>query len=271
MKQLTRTFLLAWALCLSCLGVTAHAAPSASEYVLGVGDVIRVSVFQNPDLQLDTRVSEAGTVSYPLVGTVRIGGLSVSQAEKQIADALRSGNFVKQPQVTIFVAQVRGNQASVLGQVLKPGRYPLETTDIHLTELLAIAGGITPGSGSDIAVVTGTRNGKPMRVEVDLPVIFASANRDNDMLMQHGDVVWVDRVPVVYVYGEVQRPGQFALARNMTVQQALAAAGGLTMRGTEKGLRINRRGADGKIRVVQPNLYDELKNGDVIQIRESLF
>ena len=101
---------------------TAAAAPN--EYRLGPGDVVRITVYQNPDLTLETRIGEAGVVSYPLLGSVRLGGTTVTQAEKLIADGLRSGNFVKQPQVSILVVQVRGNQASVLGQVNRPGPLP---------------------------------------------------------------------------------------------------------------------------------------------------
>ena len=106
-------------------------APAASseaqrDYVLGAGDVVRISVFQNPDLSLEARVSEGGSISSPLLGSVRLGGLSVQQAEKAIGDGLRNGQFVRQPQVGILVMQVRSNQASVLGQVNRPGRYPIE-------------------------------------------------------------------------------------------------------------------------------------------------
>jgi polysaccharide export outer membrane protein len=87
--------------------------------------VIRVTVYQNPDLTLEARITEAGMLSYPLLGSVRLGGLGVRR-RAAIADGLRNGNFVKQPQVTMTVLQVRGHQASVLGQVNRPGRYPLE-------------------------------------------------------------------------------------------------------------------------------------------------
>lgn len=248
--------------------VSASAAP---EYRLGSGDVVRISVYQNPDLTLETRITEAGVVSYPLLGTVRLGGQTVTAAEKQIADGLRNGNFVKQPQVTIVVLQVRGNQASVLGQVNRPGRYPIEVADMRLTDLLAMAGG-TAASGADMVVVTGTRNGQPMRVEVDLPSVFAPGGRDKDLLILNGDSVWVDRQPLVYIYGEVQRPGAMRLERGMTVMQALASGGGLTQRGTEKGIRVHRKaGADGKVQVVQPVMDDKVQDGDVVYVRESLF
>jgi polysaccharide export outer membrane protein len=248
----------------------ASAPVQRSEYVLGAGDVIRITVFQNPDLTLETRLSETGQVSYPLLGPVNLGGMSVAQAEKRIADGLRSGNFVRQPQVSVLVVQVRGNQVSVLGHVNRPGRYPLELADTRLTDILAAAGGVGAG-GSDIVTVVGARNGKPFRTEIDLPGAFQAAQRTNDVVLANGDVIYVDRAPTVFIYGEVQRPGVIRLDRDMTVMQALATGGGLTQRGTEKGIRVHRRGADGKVQVVQPSMDDQVRDGDVVYVRESLF
>jgi polysaccharide export outer membrane protein len=240
------------------------------EYRLGSGDIIRINVYQNPDLALETRIAETGVVSYPLLGSIHIGGLSVTAAEKLIADGLRNGNFIKQPQVTIVVTQVRGNQASVLGQVNRPGRYPLEVADMRLTDVLAMAGG-TAVNGADTLIVTGVRDGKPFRSEVDLPSVFASGGRDKDIAIRNGDVIWVARQPLVYIYGEVQRPGPFRLERDMTVMQALASGGGLTLRGTEKGIRVHRKDADGKVVVLQPTMDDKVQDGDVVYVKESLF
>jgi polysaccharide export outer membrane protein len=253
----------------------AQAQPAApaqqrSEYVLGAGDVIRVTVFQNPDLTLETRLSETGQISYPLLGAVNLGGMSVAQAEKRIADGLRSGNFVRQPQVSVLVVQVRGNQVSVLGNVNRPGRYPLELADTRLTDILAAAGGIAQG-GADIVTVVGSRNGKPFRSEIDLPGAFQAAQRTNDVVLANGDVIYVDRAPTVFIYGEVQRPGVVRLKRGMTVMQVLATGGGLTQRGTEKGMRVHRRGPDGKVQVIQPTMDDPVRDGDVVYVRESLF
>lgn len=244
-------------------------ASSTPEYRLGAGDVVRITVYQNPDLTLETRVSESGVVSYPLIGQIRLGGQNISAAEKAIADALRNGNFVKQPQVTIAVLQVRGNQANVLGQVNRPGRYPLEVVGMRLTDLLAMAGGVANG-GSDVIVITGTRGGVPFRSEVDFPTIFADQSRTGDLVIQNGDVVWVDRQPTVYIYGEAQRPGPMRLERGMTLMQALATGGGLTQRGTEKGIRVHRK-VGGQVEVVTPKMDDRLQDGDVIYVRESLF
>ncbi|MEK8050116.1 polysaccharide export protein EpsE [Ideonella sp. DXS22W] len=249
---------------------TAPAANAAAEYRLGAGDVVRISVYQNPDLTLETRITEAGIVSYPLLGTVRLGSLTVTAAEKLIADGLRNGNFVKNPQVTLVVLQVRGNQASVLGQVNRPGRYPIEVADMRLTDLLAMAGG-TASNGSDMVVVTGTRNGQPMRLEIDLPTVFAQGGKAQDILIQNGDTVWVERQPLVYIYGEVQRPGPMRLERGLTLMQTLATGGGLTQRGTEKGIRVHRKTADGKVQVIAPAMDDKMQDGDVVYVRESLF
>ena len=271
--ELLRACLLALVCLLPALdGAFAQGAsqPVRNEYMLGAGDVLRVSVYQNPDLSVETRVSEAGVISYPLLGSVRVGGLTVTDVEKRIADGLRSGNFVKQPQVTVLVMQVRGNQVSVLGQVNRPGRYPLEVADSRLTDVLAAAGGIAAG-GADVITLVGTRNGQPYRAEIDLPRAMSAARTANDLQVLNGDVIWVDRAPMVYIYGEVQRPGALRLERSMTVMQALATGGGLTQRGTEKGMRVHRRGPDGKVQVTQPTMDDLLRDGDVVYVRESLF
>jgi polysaccharide biosynthesis/export protein len=248
----------------------AAAVAGNSQYRLAAGDVIRISVYQSADLTLETRLTEAGTISYPLLGSVALAGLTVTEAEKRIADGLRSGNFVKQPQVSIAVQTVRGNQVSVLGQVGRPGRYPLETGNVQLTDMIATAGGIV-GTGADQIVVVGTRNGQPYRVEIDLPSVFGPNRRANDLMLQNGDVVWVDRAPMIYMYGEVQRPGSLRLERGMSVMQALAASGGLTQRGTERGLRVHRRDAQGQVRVIEPAMTDKLQADDIVYVRESVF
>ncbi|WP_119155434.1 polysaccharide export protein EpsE [Caldimonas tepidiphila] len=241
-----------------------------NEYVLGSGDLIRVNVFQSPELTLEARVSEAGVITYPLLGQVRLGGLTVNAAEKRIAEGLRQGGYVKSPQVSILVLQVRGNQVSVLGQVNRPGRFPLEMGGSRVSDLLAQAGGVA-ANGSEVITVSGHRNGKPFRSELDLVTLFTTGSPNEDMVLQDGDVIYVDRMPMIYIYGEVQRPGALRLERGMTVMQALAAGGGLNQRGTERGLRVHRRGPDGSIQVVQPTMEDTLRPGDVVYVRQSIF
>jgi polysaccharide biosynthesis/export protein len=267
MRNLVRGLMSVWLL----MAALAHAAP-AGDYVLGTGDVIRISVYQNPDLTVETRISEGGSVSYPLLGTVKLGGLSVGDAEKKITNGLRDGNYIKQPQVSILVMQVKGNQVSVLGMVNRPGRYPLEVSNTKLSEIIAQAGGLVPGSSADVVAITGERNGKSFRKEIDFPMIFAADSKVEDMLLQNGDVIYVDRVSFVYVYGEVQSPGTKTLQRDMTMLQLLASCGGLSLRGTEKGIRVHRRDPEtGKINILQIGLNDPVLKDDVIYVKESLF
>lgn len=250
---------------------SALAATTAPEYRLGPGDAIRVQVYQSPDLSLELRLSDTGMVSYPLLGAIRLGSLTVSEAEQFIAEGLKRGEYIKNPQVTVVLMQARGSQVSVLGQVAKPGRYPLDQGGTRLSDVLAQAGGVVPAQGADRIVVVGTRAGKPFRTEVDLPSVFDSAERPTDLVLQGNDVLWVERAPQFYIYGEVQRPGQLRLERGMTLLQGLAAGGGLTQRGTEKGIRVHRRGPDGAIQILQPDMATALRDGDVIYVRESLF
>ena len=244
--------------------------PSNVDYKLGQGDAIRIVVFQNPDLTLDTRVSESGTITYPLIGTVEIGGLSIEAAEKRIAGGLKNGGFVQKPQVNIILMQVRGNQVSVLGQVNRPGRFPLETANNRVSDVLAMAGGIAP-LGADTIVMTGIRDGKPFRREIDFPAIFIDNKSNEDIPVQGGDVLYIHRAPVFYIYGEAQRSGSYRIERGMTVQQALAQAGGPTLRGTEDRIRVNRRMPGGEITRLSLDAHEPVLADDVIYVRESLF
>ena len=254
----------------AALAQAAPAAAAKNEYPLGAGDAIRVQVFQNPDLTIETRVSENGSISYPLVGSVEVGGLSLAAAEKKIADALQKGGFIQKPQVNIVLVQIRGNQVAVLGQVNRPGRFPLETATTRLSDMIATAGGAT-GVGDDVAVVVGTRNGKLFRKQIDIPSIYLEEKLQDDIVLQGGDSIYVHRAPVFYIYGEAQRPGAFRIERGMTIMQALATGGGPTGRGSEKRLRLHRKAADGSIIQTAPQLTDTVQPNDVIYVNESLF
>lgn len=264
-----RHLLLAALLALCGLGTQAL-AQAKTDYLLAAGDALRIQVFQNPDLAIETRVSENGSITYPLIGSVDLGGLSIAAAEKRIADALQKGGFIQNPQVTIVLTQIRGNQVSVLGQVSRPGRFPLETTNTRLSDMLANAGGAAPG-GDDIAIVTGRRNGRPFRKVIDIPSIFLADKLEDDIVLQGGDIIYVHRAPVFYIYGEAQRPGSFRIERGMTIMQALAMGGGPTARGSEKRLRVHRKAADGSVRAIEPLLTDPVLSDDVIFVKESLF
>jgi len=268
------------ALPLAALGQAAGgAAPTPSttainegvqEYLIVPGDVLRITVYQNADLTQEARVAEDGTISFPLIGGVAVAGLSVGAVEKRIAQMLRDGKFIVAPHVTVALLQERGNQVTVLGMVGKPGRYPIDSTDDKLTDILAAAGGIA-ATGADVVVLTGVRNGQPVRIEINLQELAASGDPARDVHLKAGDLLFVGRAPSFYIYGEVQKPGSYRIERGMTVMQALATGGGLTPKGTQRGLNIHRRGADGSVKIVEPNLDDPILPDDVLYIKESLF
>lgn len=264
-KALIRT------LCLIATFLTMSAlAQDKPDYPLGAGDAIRVQVFQNPDLTIEARVSENGSISYPLIGAVELGGLSIAQAETKIAKELKDGGFVQQPQVNIVLIQVRGNQVAVLGQVNRPGRFPLETLNTRASDMLAAAGGNT-ANGDDVVIVSGVRDGKPFRKEIDIPTLYIGNNTQADVVLSGGDTIYVPRAPVFYIYGEAQRAGSYRIERGMTVMQALAQGGGPSARGSETRLRLHRKTANGTVEEITPALTDAVKADDVIYVHESIF
>lgn len=252
------------------LAAPAWAQHKYSDYPLGPGDLIRIQVFQNPDLTIETRVSESGLVTYPLIGTVKIGGLTLEAAEKEIAKLLMDGGFVRQPQVNISLLANRGNQVAVLGQVNRPGRFPLDNLTTRLTDMLAMAGGIA-STGADTVVIVGTRNGNPFRKEVDVAGLFLNSNSADDIVLAGNDTIYVHRAPMFYIYGEAQRPGAYRIERNMTVEQALALGGGPTPRGSANRLRLDRRMPDGGVQRLEPKPNDLVQADDVIYVNESIF
>ena len=252
----------------SLLAFTLGAA-GAAESVLGPGDVVRVSVYGNPDLGLETRVSESGFITFPLVGQVGLGGLTLAAAEKKLAGMLESGGYLKKAQVNITVTVLQSVQVSVLGQVNRPGRYPLEGKR-SLMDILALAGGMNP-DGADTVSLIRKRNGSTTKDVIDIVDMVRAGDLTKDFDLAGNDVVFVERAPRFYIYGEVQRPGAFRLERAMTVVQALSTGGGLTSRGTERGLQIKRRDASGVLRVIDAKHDDALQADDVVFVKESWF
>lgn len=246
------------------------AQPDYRLEALGMGDMIRVSVFRNPDLTTEARVSERGTIMFPLIGEISVTGLTPTQVSKQIADKLRAGRFVVDPEVTVSIAQVNSRQVAVLGNVQKPGRYPLDATTAKVTDLIALAGGIAP-TGSDQITVMTTRSGRTERREIDLAAMIRSGDLSQNLELQAGDTIYVGRAPMIYVTGEVTRAGAYRVEKDMTVMQAIALGGGITPRGTERGIRIHRKNGDGQIHRMEAKLTDPVQTDDVIFVRESLF
>jgi polysaccharide biosynthesis/export protein len=247
-------------------------APALAQpaYQLVPGDILRITVFKNPDLSLDVRVSESGAIAYPLIGAVPLSGLTLPAAENKIALMLREGGFVVNPQVNILLTTGFGNLVSVIGEVNKSGRYSTESAGGHISGMLAAAGGIS-ATGGEVVNISGIRNGKPFRREVDIVQMSSSGNAADDIELYGGDTIFVNRARLFYIYGQVQKPGQYRLERGMTVIQALATGGGVTGKGTQRGIVRHRRDASGKVKEEGVSLDDDVQDKDVIYVKESLF
>lgn len=225
---------------------------------LGIGDAIRVTVHQQPDLTTEARINERGSIPMPLVGEVKVGGLSPAEAAAKISASLKDGKYLKNPQVAVAVTTVRSRQVSVLGAVARPGRYPLDDTSPLLSDVIAAAGGVTAVGGDTVLVM---RDGKEERV----------ALLGKGYKLKGGETINVERAPVFYIHGEVARSGAYRVEPNMTVMQAIAAGGGITPRGSDRRLKLRRVGADGKLVESDASLRDPVKADDVIFVKEALF
>jgi polysaccharide export outer membrane protein len=232
---------------------------------LGPGDVIKVSVYDNPDLALEAPLSKHGELNFPLLGPVVLSGLTLDQADSLIADRLQKRGYVRSAQVSLIITQYRSQLVSAIGEFNHPGLIALDhPTD--LMQVIAQAGGIAP-SGSDIVEVI--RGPQTIQIRVSQLVQETDAKKRN-ILLSSGDVVYVPR-SMVYVYGEVNRPGNFRLESNMTLMQALSVAGGFTTKASKGSVTIHRQQADGHIASMKAALTDTLLSGDVVEVPESWF
>jgi len=251
-------------------GAYLEPAHALEEYLLNPGDIVKITVFNRPELSAEARVSESGAIGFPLIGSVPVRGLTLSGVERKISQMLKDGGFVLNPQVNVLLTLSVGNQVAVLGEVNKPGRYSIEGAGGHVSGMLAMAGGIS-ATGADTVVLTGTRGGKPFRREVDVAKMSQSGNTSDDPELGGGDTIFVNRAPQFYIYGQVQRPGGYRLEKGMTVMQALATGGGITGKGTTRGIVLHRREPNGKVKDSRVTLDSELQDQDVLDVKESMF
>ena len=250
-------------------------------HTLGPGDVLRVSVYDNPDLSQEVTIEADGAFSYPLIGRVQAAGLPVPQLEGLLAKRFAAGYLVS-PQVGVTVTQYKSQQVYVMGAVGKPGPYALQR-QTTLLEALSTAGGPTPEAGFEVIVthaadkpalpsgtskVSAAANGQPaMRVSLEQLMAGGVPQR---ITLQDGDVVYVPAATFVYVTGEIQRPGRYRLEKDTTIHKAVTLAGGFTKFAATKSMTVQRM-VDGKRLEFQAGPNDLLQAEDVVVVRPSLF
>jgi polysaccharide export outer membrane protein len=257
-----------WA-CLFIFSIESSLAIAAGEYLLGDGDTVSIKVYGQSDLTVDARISPEGTIPYPLLEEVTIGGLTPEAAGRKIARRLKDEGFIKSPQVALSVKDYTSQQIHILGQINNPGNYPLEGKNT-VVDLIARAGGLTHDAADVIFLVKNSADGKPVRHEIDL-LQFYDGDMTQNIPVTKGDTLLVPKMDTFYIHGEVKRSGEFRLEKGMTVVQALSVGGGLSGRGSLKGIKITRRLPEGKTEKIDVELTDNIQPNDVLYVRERFF
>jgi polysaccharide export outer membrane protein len=257
-----------------CLTFAASSFAQTTETLLiGPGDLVSVSVFDTPEMSQDVRVSDAGTIRLQLIGDVNIGGQTPAAAAKTIEDSLISHQIMKSPQVNVRVKDYVTQDVSVLGQVKNPGPYQI-TTPQTVLRVIALAGGLSDDADRKITIQR--HNQTDQKIDY-----YLSNNADkavqSAVMVNPGDTVIVPRAPIVYILGDVGRPGGYAIATNdskLTMLQLISMAGS-TNKTAKSNLKLIRKDSEGQQKEIpvqlsaiqkgkQPDI--PLQQGDIIYV-----
>lgn len=252
------------------LGTFASPAAFADAYRLGEGDIVKLTIFQRPDLSVESRLGTNGRLYVPGGGKINLGGVTIAEAEAQIASLLAHSGSAQNAQVDLQVSTFGSQKVSVFGYVGKPGAYVLDR-DTRLSELIALAGGILPEGSYNVILLRHGAGGSTTRTVVNLHDVIANGQSGSDPDVQGGDIVTIERAPRVYVYGAVNRPGAYILEKGMTPLQILSLAGGVSQTGSDGRLEVVRRVEGAKPKSMRVNLQDQLNSEDVLIVHESIF
>ena len=242
---------------------------------LGTGDLLEISVYNVPELTTKSRLGNTGDVYLPLVDYVHLAGLTVEEAQALIEKRLSDGGFVKNPHVTLNVDQSVSQGASLLGEVARPGVYPI-IGEPRLFDVISAAGGFTSSAGRSITVTHRNQSDKPVTVPLSRKL---SDNPASNISVSPGDTILVHKADVVYVVGEVGRPSGFTMdSDNLTVLKVVALAGGTTRFAKMNDVRIIRKGPNGMTetpvqlkKMLQAKVADiPLKADDILFVPSSL-
>lgn len=256
------------------------------DYEIGSEDVLKITVYGHDDLSLSVVVQSDGTFMFPLIGRVKAADLTTKELEQKLTVLLSQG-FIRNPQVTANVQEHRSKTVYVVGEVSRPGTYPL-SEGRTLVEILSRAGPMLVGAGSEVVVirpavaaegpvlppeVTQEREAAgaaPAEVSrIDIRRLQAGELAQN-LVLRPGDTVFIPQAPKVFVSGEVRNPGAYPFAPGMTVRQAISLAGGFTEHASAGRLRVVRQ-SEGKPREIKVKIDDVVKPGDTLVVKESWF
>lgn len=246
----------------------AEAAPAGQERpgLLGVGDWVSIQITGQPDAT--SYVGTDGNITVPLVGAVPVAGIAAPIAAARVAKALKDGGFFVDPHVTVQVTQPQTQSVSVVGEVETQGRYPV-TPRTTVVDLLAQAGGLKETAGDVGYVLRKDDAGRTTRIPVNLNVLADSEGTTTPLL--GGDSLLVPRAEHFSIEGEVATPGRYRIESGMTVMQAIARAGGITERGSERRISLKRVDKPGHYKTLSAKPGDLVQPDDIIRVKESIF
>jgi polysaccharide export outer membrane protein len=260
--------------------VKAATPPQQADYRVGSQDVLSITVWDQNDLSGKFAVETDGSFTFPLIGRVQVGGLTLRQVEEELKKRLSDGYF-KNPQLTVAVDTYKSQRVFITGEVRTPGTYTL-TGDMSLIEALARAGSTLPTAGAEVNIIhpeEGKAATGPISVgqanlanieRVDLRELQAGTFSKN-IALRDGDTIWVPHAETIYVYGQVKNPGAyFVQTKDTTVMQALSLAGGVTDRGSTSRIKIVRI-VRGQKTELKAKLTDLVLPGDTIMVAERFF
>ena len=229
------------------------ASPNYEDYVIGGGDLVQVTIFEAPGLNAEARVSARGSVTLPLLNAVGIAGLTVREAEEHVESLYRK-DYLQDPHVTIFVKEQFGSKITLMGALAKPGTYDFYSR-MNLMDVLALGQGLSDTAGRIVQVRRRDASGTPVRATIiDLDEMVEKGRDELNIPIQGGDVVYVPEAGSVYVDGAVRKAGSYPVRREMSVQEAIVAAGGLDSFADAGTVKLVRYVGDGKREVARLSL-----------------
>ncbi|WP_404337286.1 polysaccharide biosynthesis/export family protein [Sphingomonas sp. MMS12-HWE2-04] len=228
-------------------------------YRLGPDDEIKVAIYGQPDLSVTTKVKSDGTVRLAMLRPIDARGKTTAELADAIAAQYSAGGYLTNPSINVEVSQYVSRFVTVLGNVPQAGNYPLDRP-YSVAAMLAKAGGST-AIGANAVILTPADGSGPVRISL------ADMNAGAGRTLNPGDILFVPAAEKVYVYGQVQQPGGFGYVPGQTFRQALALAGGPTLAGSTKRIKVRRGGKE----IDNVSLDDAVQPEDVLVIREKLF
>ncbi|UTF51322.1 SLBB domain-containing protein [Desulfomicrobium sp. ZS1] len=241
------------------------ATPIYEDYVIGGGDLIELTIFEAPDLSIETRVSARGSVTLPLLSTVRIAGLSVLEAERHVEELYRE-KYLQDPHITIFVKEQFGSKITMMGALKKPGTYDFYAS-MNLMDVLAMAEGLSDAAGRTVQIRRKPESSEDASsLVIDLDQLVKGGQGNLNVGIKGGDVIYVPEAGSVYVDGAVRKAGSYPIRKEMSVQEAIVAAGGLQSFADAKNVKLIRYLGEGRREVAKLSLA-ELQTGETGKLK----